>query len=439
MIDETSSLWIKAENIIEELQYIAEQKNLPIEQQEHSFTSLGLKKAYPKKDFLVEDSMDKLVQWVLAKGLTKDPDEAESIAFAIANSNKDKKKQSQVESQKNTLQEQGESYKKSQEDKWQESWNQIGESFTKSRAKLKELSSKPESKAEYENLSQKYKESYGMPYIGKKAKSETNPLGAGRKKKRGLKADLELVGTIEDTTIKTHETENYIRKRQFDPSECEEGTFRTFRIGKGKKAVGCKVKGKFKAQSILEPKTTDYVDYVPLSSFKQVKHDFQEDFTMLHGNIARDGSYDYYDSKGNKITLIKKWDNLKEYYGKYDYLPLRGSADKGAHTAQELGFAYNFYPNPETHMIEADLVLVNNLPELTTLLDPKEGYHVSPGYEDKIIDNNIQLITKLDHVAISLGNKDTARACTGTNEQGYSCTTVFAKPIHDQNLKEVVN
>jgi len=64
-------------------------------------------------------------------------------------------------------------------------------------------------------------------------------------------------------TIKIHETENFIRKQQFDPSECEEGTYRTFNIGKGKKAVGCRVNGKFKVQTILEPKNK--------KDFKKVK------------------------------------------------------------------------------------------------------------------------------------------------------------------------
>jgi len=246
----------------------------------------------------------------------------------------------------------------------------------------------------------------------------------------------DFVGNIFDTTIKTHETENYIRKRQFNPSECEEGTYRTFTIGKGKKAVGCKVKGKFKAQSILEPKKKDLI---PLSSFKQIKHDFQEDFTILHGSIVRDGSYDYWDDKGKKYTLYKDWDNLKEVYPKLDYAVVRGTDKKNAHIANEIeSFAYNFIPNETTHEIEFDLVLMNDLPTLTKLLNPKEGYHVSPGYTDEVI-GNTQYVRKVDHIAISLGNKDQARACTGQNEQGKSCTTVKEVQIHDQNLSEVVN
>lgn len=63
-------------------------------------------------------------------------------------------------------------------------------------------------------------------------------------------------------TISVRETKNYVRKRQFDPSDCQEGTFRTFTVGKGKKAIGCKRKstGKFAVQSILEPKSDTITD-----------------------------------------------------------------------------------------------------------------------------------------------------------------------------------
>ena len=72
-----------------------------------------------------------------------------------------------------------------------------------------------------------------------------------------IPCSIEFLGKLtEDVIGGIHKTENYIRKRQFDPSECIEGTYATFLIGKGKKAVGCKRKstGKFEVQSILEPR-----------------------------------------------------------------------------------------------------------------------------------------------------------------------------------------
>ncbi len=177
-------------------------------------------------------------------------------------------------------------------------------------------------------------------------------------------------------------------------------------------------------------------DFIPLSEFKELTNDFSTDFTILHGPIVRSGDYKYYDKNGKEIILKKKWDNIKEIYGKYDYLVLKGTQDEGAHFANEIGFAYNFIPNEETETIDADIVMMNDIENHTSLINPKEGYHVSPGYHD-IIQGNIQHIIDLDHVAISLANKEKARACSGINEKGSSCTTVTIID-HDQNL-EVAN
>ncbi len=78
-----------------------------------------------------------------------------------------------------------------------------------------------------------------------------------------------------EDTISTRETEKYTRKRQIEPSECEKGTYRTFEIGKGKKAIGCKVNGKFKVQSILEPKGDILED--PTELYHSIVFDFISD------------------------------------------------------------------------------------------------------------------------------------------------------------------
>ena len=60
-------------------------------------------------------------------------------------------------------------------------------------------------------------------------------------------------------------TENFVRKRQFAPSQCAEASFRTKKIGGGKMLVICCPKGKWdakrdrckvgtRAQSILKPR-----------------------------------------------------------------------------------------------------------------------------------------------------------------------------------------
>lgn len=176
-------------------------------------------------------------------------------------------------------------------------------------------------------------------------------------------------------------------------------------------------------------------DNVPFSEFRQLKTDFKnQDFVIFHGPIVRDGPYDYPDEKGNTKTLFKEIKNLRDIYSRYKYLPIKASEEVGAHYAEELGYGTNFSFNKETNEIEADLVLVND-EKFKDILSKKEEYHVSPGYND-IIKGNIQFITDVDHIALSLGT-EIGRACTGINSKGVSCTKV-KKINHDQNLTEVV-
>lgn len=173
-------------------------------------------------------------------------------------------------------------------------------------------------------------------------------------------------------------------------------------------------------------------DTIPLSSFTQLTEDLGENsnFVMFHGVIARDGPYKY-KKNGVWVTLHKDFDNLKDIYAQYDYLPLKVSEKKGAHYAEEFGFGFNFKPNEATHEIEADLVIVD--PSQFNEIKNKD-YHVSPGYND-IVEGNLQILLDLDHIALALG-PELSRGCTGTNEFGKSCTKV--KRTHDQNLNEVI-
>jgi len=105
-----------------------------------------------------------------------------------------------------------------------------------------------------------------------------------------------------------------------------------------------------------------HYDFIPLSNFKITNNNFQtedfqtQDFTVFHGSIARDGPYKYYDKNGKESILYKDWDNLKDLYSRYDYLPIKGTVKEGAHYGKEFGFGFNFEPNEDTHEIEADLV-----------------------------------------------------------------------------------
>lgn len=202
-------------------------------------------------------------------------------------------------------------------------------------------------------------------------------------------------------------------------------------------AAAYKALGKSKKDFILTPIIIPFLrtDNIPFSEFRQLKTDFKnQDFVIFRGPIVRDGPYDYKDEKGNTKTLIKEIENLRDIYSRYKYLPIKASEEVGAHYAEELGYGTNFSFNKETNEIEADLVLVND-ENFKDILSKKEEYHVSPGYND-IIKGNVQFITDVDHIALSLGT-EIGRACTGTNSKGVSCTKV-KKVNHDQNLTEVV-
>lgn len=188
----------------------------------------------------------------------------------------------------------------------------------------------------------------------------------------------------------------------------------------------------------LEPKSLQ-TDAIPFSEFKQIKTDFEtQDFVIFHGALARDGPYKYLDEKtGEMITLYKEINNLKDIYSRYDYLPVKATEKIGAHYAEELGYGTNFSYNENTNEIEFDLVLVND-DNFKEIIKNKNEYHVSPGYND-IVKNNIQYITDVDHIALSLG-KETGRACTGFNSKGASCSKV--RPIkinHDQSQIQIKN
>ena len=178
-------------------------------------------------------------------------------------------------------------------------------------------------------------------------------------------------------------------------------------------------------------------DSINLSKFTRTTNDsVSEGFTILHGPVTRSGDFPYV-KDGKEVTYVKEWDNIKETFSRYSYIPLKATTEEGAHHANILGYLANFTPHPETEEMYADFVLFDRIENLTDLLNPEGGYHVSLGYPDVIKNGNRQIITGLDHAALSLKNLDRARACYGSNTLGASCTTVKVVN-HDQQIEEVI-
>ena len=269
-------------------------------------------------------------------------------------------------------------------------------------------------------------EEYAMAHLGRVTSYPTYQEYLEKEKKR-LGLDLIPVISREDTV---QECVSDIMSNKYDKWKSE-GLTREQMLGK---SFGiCREKKDF----TLTPIITQFLrtDNIPFSKFIQLKTDFENsDFVIFHGPIARDGPYDYMDENGNITTLYKDIDNLRDIYSRYNYLPMKASEIPGAHYAEEFGYATNFSVNEKTNEIEADLVLVND-DKFKKILNKKDLYHVSPGYND-IVTGNIQMLTDVDHIAFAMG-KEIGRACTGTNSKGSSCTKV--KKVHDQNLKEVVS
>ncbi len=178
-------------------------------------------------------------------------------------------------------------------------------------------------------------------------------------------------------------------------------------------------------------------DSINLSKFTKTTTDSTyKGFTVLHGPVTRSGDFPYI-KNGKLVTYVKEWDNIKETFSRYSYIPLKATVEEGAHHATILGYLANWNPHEDTEEMYADFVLFDRIENLTDLLNPEGGYHVSLGYPDVIKNGNRQIITGLDHAALSLKNKDKARACYGENPFGASCTKVKVVN-HDQQIEEVM-
>jgi len=172
-------------------------------------------------------------------------------------------------------------------------------------------------------------------------------------------------------------------------------------------------------------------DFVEIDTFNDITKDFNEkmneDFTVLHGILTRANEFEY-TKDGQKIILKKEWNNIKDVFGKTDYIPLKGSIEKNAHAAEVIGYAANWSPDDEKEVMYGDVVMFKNIAEVTDLLNPKRGgYNVSIGFKDEV-ENGIQKILYLDHLAISLSNADLDRCSTAN---GIPCVVSVKKTINN--------
>jgi len=176
--------------------------------------------------------------------------------------------------------------------------------------------------------------------------------------------------------------------------------------------------------------THDLVDLDEFTTFKQ------GDFTVMHGVLTRGGAFEYLDPEDptKKIILKKDYNNLKEVHEDLDYYVLKGTKDVGSHHADVIGFAYNFLPNDKAEVIEGDIVLLDDIQAISSI-SPDIAREVSIGFKDRI-EGDVQIVEKIDHLAISLDNKEKGRCRTAG---GKPCTVQIKKDFideinHDQNL-----
>lgn len=177
-------------------------------------------------------------------------------------------------------------------------------------------------------------------------------------------------------------------------------------------------------------------DSIDLTQFTNISKDFNaQDFSILHGPITRAGPFPY-ERNGRMKIYYKEWDNLKNVFGKLDYIPLIGSKREGSHRAETIGFAYNFENDEKNRRILADIITLEDINILSDNYKPeKEGWEVSIGFKD-LKTGTRQILYGVDHLAMSLRNTEMGRCRAG----GDPCYGKLKEPIHDQNLKmEVIS
>jgi len=171
-------------------------------------------------------------------------------------------------------------------------------------------------------------------------------------------------------------------------------------------------------------------DFICMKDFEIISgHDsdfndlfYGNDFTILRGPLTRAGPFEY-KRNGKEMVLYKDWDNLVKVHSKQKWYPVKATYDSDGHNAEIKGYATNFYPNHETKQIYGEVILFDDLKEAFDNLKkskkklPRE-HSVSIGFKYHLEDRNKQIIDYVDHLAVSLLNKDKDR-CSTLN--GLSC------------------
>ena len=151
--------------------------------------------------------------------------------------------------------------------------------------------------------------------------------------------------------------------------------------------------------------------------------DFEMDFTHMEGVLTHDGEFVYTDG-----SHFKDWNNLKDVFEKYDYIPIYGRKEIGSHKKANktfLGFGHDFAFNEDNHTVKWKGLLFEKITNLTDLENPlDQEYEVSIGFPDLTPNDMYQTLETIDHIAISLNNLELGRCRTAG---GHACYAKIVK------------
>lgn len=162
-------------------------------------------------------------------------------------------------------------------------------------------------------------------------------------------------------------------------------------------------------------KTSYHVDKINTEDFAV---DFTEDYTTMWGPIThgkKGGYFEYRDKKNpdKTIKVYKDYETLKEVHENLDYYPVIGTTGDKSHKAGVIGFTHQFEPHDDTEEIYGETVLFNDLASISNIPEhvPRQ---ISIGFVDEI-KGDVQYVRDIDHLAMSLDNKEIGRCQMGGN------------------------
>jgi len=419
---------------------------------EVTFTSLGLKRSYPKKDFIKKATLkfmgkwsidnDDKGKWITIKGTHIFIKEGETPKQAILRSipnlkktplvPKDEKKKEETkkttvspeEKRRRETESQAKRTPKSKElSKREKAVQKLIEETGYERSRAEEVINERMGKEEIKESKQKKEKSTKIVELKKKEVStKIQKLQELNRKKHGSKLMNVLLNMITNYLISgsqnTSQFANAIiqfkRSKKIDKKQKDALSREIINLRKEIESIHTK-------KDFREDLTHDFI-----TDLKDTTLDFceqKEDFTILTGRITRAGGFEY-EKDGHSVVYYKDFDNLKEVFNKTKYIPLKATTKKGAHHAKILGYATNFKANESDMSIYADVVLFNDIENITNILNVP--YSVSIGFKDRIENNNVQILEYVDHLALSLSNIDRDRCSTWG---GKACNVSIKKDV----------